>query len=208
MEWASGRRSGPVLASMVPVRLPDPATAALRLEGEPVHGPIALKGNMFAATFPVNRFGFPGAFSMDTNTRTAVQLTRRAAALRVLAEKINDEESRDAILQWAADYERLRRALLKWGHSRAALGECQHRLHAEALGRQLSDMAQYRALMAEFQRLICESQAWRDVFAEESDFIKELERITRWRFAQSRQSSGLSGCEPTVSQNGRPETCC
>lgn len=193
---------------MVPVRFPDPPTATLRVESEPVHGSIALKGNMFRAMFPVIGLGFPGACSMDTNEQTAVQLTRRAEALRILAAKVNDEESRDVILQWAADYERLRRALLKWGHSRAAVSEGQHRPHAEALGRQLSDMAQYRALMAEFQRLISETQAWRDVFAEESEFIRELARSTRWRFTQSHQSWGRPGYEHTVIQIARSETCC
>lgn len=145
---------------------------------------------------------------METSEQTAVQLTRRAEALRVLAANVSDEESRDAILQWAADYERLRRALLKWGHSRAAVHQNQHRLHAESLGQQLSDMARYRALMAEFQRLISETQAWRDVFAEESEFISELERITRWRFAQSRQFSEVPGCGHAVNPNGRSETSC
>lgn len=145
---------------------------------------------------------------MGVNEQTSVQLARRAEALRLLAARVNDEESRDAILQWAADYERLRRALLKWGHSRAAVSESQHQLHAESPWLQLSDTAQYRALMAEFQRLISETQAWRDVFAEESEFIRELERITRWRFAQSRQFSGLPTCKHAVNQDGRSETSC
>lgn len=145
---------------------------------------------------------------MDTSEQAAVELTRRAEALRILASKVNDEESRDAILQWAADYERLRCALLKWGHSRAAVSKNQHRLHREALGRQLSEVAQYRALMAEFQRLVSETQAWHDIFAEESEFIKELERITRWRFAQSHQISVVPNCDYAGNQNRRSERCC
>lgn len=123
---------------------------------------------------------------MDTCEEMAIQIRRRAEPLRVLAAKIEDAESRDAILQWAADYERLGSALLRWAHSLADVRENQHRLHAQEEGRDLSDADQYRALMTEFQRLIRETQAWRGVFEEESEFIKGLESVTRWRFAQSR----------------------
>lgn len=125
---------------------------------------------------------------MDTSELMAAQLTQRAEALRVLAAMVKDEESRNAILQWAVDYEWLRGAFLNWGRSQGIVSEDQHRLHAQRPGRHSSETDQYRALIAGCQRLIGEMQAWQGVFEDECEFIKELERIMRGRFAQSRPS--------------------
>ena len=123
---------------------------------------------------------------MGTSELMAVQLGQRAEALRVLAKMVDDEESRDAILGWAADYDWSQRALLTWERSLAVVGKDQQRVRAREPGRQLTDTDQYRALIRRFQRLVSEMDAWRGAFEEECEFIQELERITRWRFAQSR----------------------
>lgn len=122
---------------------------------------------------------------MDKSDQNFVQLAPRAEALRVLAAKVEDEESRDTILQWAADYERLQSALLNWCRSPCDVSEKQEGLPVENVERH-SETAEYRSLIAEFQRLIGEMQEWQGAFEEECDFLKELERMTRWRFAQSR----------------------
>ena len=122
---------------------------------------------------------------MDTYEAMAIQIRQRGEPLRVLAAKVEDEESRETIIQWATDYERLGSALLKWGRSLADTRE-NHRLHEREVEINLSDTDQYHALITECQRLIRETKAWGGVFEEESEFIKELERVTRWRFAQSR----------------------
>lgn len=124
---------------------------------------------------------------MGTSELMAVQLGQRAEGLRVLAKMVEDEESRDAILKWAADYEWSQRALLNWVRSLVAVSEGQNQLNAREPGQHLSENTdQYRALIRRFQRLVNEMEAWRGAFEEECEFIKELERITRWRFAQSR----------------------
>lgn len=124
---------------------------------------------------------------MGTSELMAVQLGQRAEALRALAKMVDDEESRKAIRQWAADYEWSQRALLTWVRSLVVVREEQHRLNAREPERDPTDTDhQYRALIGRFQRLVNEMEAWRGAFEEECEFIKELERITRWRFAQSR----------------------
>jgi len=124
---------------------------------------------------------------MGTTELMAVQLGQRAEALRKLAAMVDDEDCRTSILRWAGDFEWLRKALLNWERSLAVVSEDKHRWKAREPGRPPSDSdQQYRALMAGFQRLVSEMEAWRGAFEEECEFIKELERITRWRFAQSR----------------------
>lgn len=44
---------------------------------------------------------------MDKSEQTTARFTRRAEALRTIAANVKDQESRDAMLDWAADYERL-----------------------------------------------------------------------------------------------------
>lgn len=44
---------------------------------------------------------------MDKSEQMALRFTRRAAKLRAFAENVTDEESRAAMLKWAADYDRL-----------------------------------------------------------------------------------------------------
>lgn len=122
---------------------------------------------------------------MDTIEHMAIELGQRADALRVLAAKIDDAESQDAIVQWAGDYEQLQSALWKWLRSQASMSEEKHGLRMQEAERH-SETTEYRALIAEFRRLLNEMQAWRGAFDEECEFIKQLERITRLRFAQSR----------------------
>lgn len=122
---------------------------------------------------------------METDEQITVQLAQRAEALRVLAAKVQDESSRDAMRDWACAYDRLRSALLIWGNS-LSVPRKQHRMRSEAMDRHLRETVQYRALIADIQHLINETQAWGKLFDDETRFLKELERITRRRFAQSR----------------------
>ena len=52
---------------------------------------------------------------MDKSEQMALRFTRRAAKLRTFAENVTDEESRAAMLKWAADYDRLAERALRLG---------------------------------------------------------------------------------------------
>lgn len=52
---------------------------------------------------------------MDKSEQMALRFTRRAAKLRAFAENVTDEESREAMLKWAADYDRLAERALRLG---------------------------------------------------------------------------------------------
>jgi hypothetical protein len=52
---------------------------------------------------------------MDKSEQVAARLTRRVEALRAIASNVKDQESREAILDWAADYERLAERAIEVG---------------------------------------------------------------------------------------------
>lgn len=56
-----------------------------------------------------------GAVFMDKSEQMALRFTRRAAKLRMFAENVTDQESRDAMLKWAADYDRLAELAIELG---------------------------------------------------------------------------------------------
>ena len=52
---------------------------------------------------------------MDKSEQMALRFTRRAGKLRAFAENVTDDESRDAMLKWAADYDRLAERAIEVG---------------------------------------------------------------------------------------------
>jgi hypothetical protein len=52
---------------------------------------------------------------MDKSEQMALRFTQRAAKLRSFAQNVTDQESRKAMLEWAADYDRLAELAIELG---------------------------------------------------------------------------------------------
>lgn len=66
---------------------------------------------------------------MDKSEQMALRFRRRAAKLRTFAENVTDQESCEAMLKWAADYDRLAELAIELGTSSGRQTETPVRRH-------------------------------------------------------------------------------
>jgi len=73
---------------------------------------------------------------MEKSEQMALRFTHRAEKLRAIAEKVKDPQSREAMLNWARDYDRLAERAIELGpySTRPAAPPMRHHDNSDQLG--------------------------------------------------------------------------